>query len=200
MRLYILVCVLTRSSKISPWVIRHHPFSKHLLTPAVGYQLCYVLGIQQVKETDSTVDEREEQTTQILRKLITSVKHLPRVKERKGRPRLGGAEEDPEEMMYQQTEERITFNWIPDRLVQWRVCKKTTKAEWRKPMGVWNMCVDCYHSRLIWSRGQILKNFHVRPGRWDVDSSCRALGSLGEKRSLNSCFGKTILGMRCQMV
>ena len=84
----------------------------------MGYKLCYVLGIQQVKETDSTVDEREEQTTQILRKLITSVKHLPRVKERKGRPRLGGAEEDPEEMMYQQTEERITFNWIPDRLVQ----------------------------------------------------------------------------------
>lgn len=41
---------------------------------------------------DSTVDEREEQTTQILRKLTTSVKHLPRVKERKGRPRLGGAE------------------------------------------------------------------------------------------------------------
>ena len=46
------------------------------------------------------------------------MKHLPRVKERKGRPRLGGAEEDPEEMMYQQTEERINFNWIPDRLVQ----------------------------------------------------------------------------------
>lgn len=67
----------------------------------------------------------------------------------------------------------------PDRLVQWRVCKKTTKAEWRKPMGVWNVCVDRHHSRLILDEGPASENLHARPGSWDLDLSCRALGKFG---------------------
>ena len=55
-----------------------------------------------MKEKDPQVDEREGQATQTLSKLITSVMHVPRVKESKGRPRLGGARKDPEEVMFQQ--------------------------------------------------------------------------------------------------
>lgn len=57
-------CILTRSSKISPWVIHYHSFSKHLSTPAMCHQLCDAWNggvggvVQQVKKTDLPVGQR----------------------------------------------------------------------------------------------------------------------------------------------